>query len=90
MEQEKPEFTVTEKPKKAASAYFIFMKEYMSKNKGTRITKVAEIWGQLKPGEKSKYTNLAADENEKYQEKMTEWRKYKAYIEANKPEVPEG
>ena len=72
----------SDKPKRAPTAYFIFLAEFRKQMKGKplegdqKIPAIAgEKWRNMNDKDKEKYKQLEAAEKEKHEQAMAEWRK---------------
>lgn len=72
----------SDKPKRAPTAYFIFLADFRKQMKGKplegdqKIPAIAgEKWRNMTDKDKEKYKQLEAAEKEKHEQAMAEWRK---------------
>merc|ERR1719158_1139367 len=80
-EVEKPQQRTQNKPKKAPTAYFLFLADFRVKMAGRDIphkellVKAGEEWRNMSADKKKPYEKGALAESRKYEEAMTQYRK---------------
>jgi len=85
----------SDKPKRAPTAYFIFLAEFREQMKGKstdgdqKIPALAgEKWRSMSDKDKEKYKKLEAEAKKKHEAAMEEWKKKNAGKEAAQPSKP--